>query len=177
MQEKWQQAQASGITRDQVLANLKDRKLIFQTQNGLYRTRFAETLRLMYLLRQRFKLNDWQTAPRLVNDMRVELRRRQYPKRDVDLSELLSILEQQNVSAHAREIVDVLLRDEKTGASLKLAKFQQRAITQQLNALSTRDINAFVIGAGTGAGKTKAFMFRHLLVLHKILISTDIMFN
>ena len=45
------------------------------------------------LLRQRFSWDDWNTAPRLVGDLKVDLRRRRFPRRDVDPSEILAALQ------------------------------------------------------------------------------------
>ena len=64
----WEDAQPYNITPEMVLQNLLDRRLIFKSShNGydFYRSRFAEAIRLLALLRQRFTLNDWQTALRL----------------------------------------------------------------------------------------------------------------
>src|SRR4051812_25386051 len=69
----WDRAQVTGTAREDVLSNLVRRKLVIKGQEGLYRTRFGETIRLLYLLRQRFAADDWQTAKRLVSDARIQL--------------------------------------------------------------------------------------------------------
>src|SRR6266705_1106026 len=97
----WSEAQQFGITPEAILDNLMQRKLIFKLTvggNTFYRTRFAEAIRLLYLLRQRFSFADWQIANRLVSDLKIQLQRRRYPKRDIDPEELISELRNLRVS-------------------------------------------------------------------------------
>jgi len=59
-----------------------------------YRSRMAETVRLLQRLRQLFpkhsrQSNGWQEAPTLVADFRFHRRRRQYPKRDLPAKEVI----------------------------------------------------------------------------------------
>ena len=68
---EWEKAQTSGIKIEDILDNLTQRKLIL-TDGKYYRSRFAEAIRLFYLLRQRFSEKDWQTASRLVSDIRIQ---------------------------------------------------------------------------------------------------------
>ena len=58
IKEKWSLAKQEGITADDVIDSLEERRLIFQLPDGTYRTRFSETIRLLYLLRQRFSDDD-----------------------------------------------------------------------------------------------------------------------
>jgi hypothetical protein len=151
----WDEAQQAGITPDDILKNLLERKLIFESK-GLYRSRFAETVRLLYLLRQRFSPQDWQTASRLVSDMRIQLQRRRYPRRDISAETLLNAIQDAGISERHRQAIHKLLHLT-DGTALNLAQFQQEAILQQFHNLNERGDRALVIGAGTGAGKTKAF--------------------
>src|SRR5947209_2668265 len=137
--ELWNDAQENGITVDDILENLVQRKLVFKLNiagNVFYRTRFAETIRLLYLLRQRFSFADWQTASRLVSDLKIQLQRRRYPKRDVEPKELISELRDLHVSQLYIEAVQCLLKDAR-GENLRLACFQKEAVLQLiLNMLS-----------------------------------------
>jgi len=63
VQERWQQAREAGVTPPEVIQNLLERRLLFRPSPGLYRSRYAETVRLLALLRQRFTWKDWNTAP------------------------------------------------------------------------------------------------------------------
>ena len=153
--EAWGTAKALGASVDAVLTNLCERKLLFESR-GAYRTRFAETIRLLYLLRQRFTGDDWQTASRLVSDLRLQLQRRRYPRRDVAASQLLEYLRGAKVPAQILEPLAQLLQTG-NGGTITLARFQHEAIARILQHLQEPGDHALAIGAGTGAGKTKAF--------------------
>jgi len=155
----WNDTQQDGITVDDILENLVQRKLIFRLSiagNVFYRTRFAETIRLLYLLRQRFSFTDWQTASRLVSDLKIQLQRRRYPKRDVEPNELITELRGLHVSQLYIEAVRYLLKDAH-GEDFQLARFQKEAVLQLIRNLRSYGERALTIGAGTGSGKTKAF--------------------
>ena len=152
----WQIVQRQGYTDKDVLNSLTKRQLVFRLEDGSYRTRFAETIRLLFLLRQRFSDLDWATAARLVSDLRLELKRRTYPKRDISLAELEARLETQPLPAIQRAVIRRLLENA-DGSTLSLALFQVDAIERQLTNLRDSRDRGMVIGAGTGAGKTKAF--------------------
>lgn len=158
-QGRWHKAQQDGITPDDILENLIQRKLVFKLNVGgnvFYRTRFAETLRLLSLLRQRFSFADWQTASRLVSDLKIQPQRRRYPRRDIEASELLSELRGLHVSQLYMEAVQCLLKDA-DGGNFKLARFQKEAVLQLIRNLRSHSERSLMIGAGTGSGKTKAF--------------------
>lgn len=152
----WQKAQDEGKTVDNILENLRKRRLIFKNPDGFYRTRYAETMRLLVLLRQRFSYDDWSTGPRLVGDARVQLQRRRYPKRDISYEQLVSSLDELGLSSTQLEILDLLTQDN-DGNNYFLAAFQQRAIHTQIRLCKERGEYGVVVGAGTGSGKTKAF--------------------
>ena len=161
----WEEAQPYNVTPEMVLQNLLDRRLIFRSShNGydFYRSRFAEAIRLLALLRQRFALSDWQTALRLVSDIKIDIRRRQYPKRDLTHDEVGEELRKLGAPSTYIEAIRRLLSNG-SGSHIKLARFQKDAILQQYRILhptndaTDRRDRALVIGAGTGSGKTKAF--------------------
>lgn len=161
----WDEAQQFDITTDDVLHNLIERCLLFKdtlSEREVYRSRFAETIRLLSLLRQRFSYTDWQTASRLVSDLKIDLRRRSYPQRTITSHTMIQSLRQLGANALYTGAVECLLRDQQ-GSTLKLARFQQEAILQQYSILHPRQgmplhsDRGLVIGAGTGSGKTKAF--------------------
>src|SRR5947207_15786903 len=112
-------------------------KLIFKLTvggNTFYRTRFAEAIRLLYLLRQRFSFADWQTASRLVSDLKIQLQRRRYPKRDVEPEDLVAELRALHMSQLYIEAVQCLLKDA-GGQNLRLARFQKEAVLQLIRDL------------------------------------------
>lgn len=153
--EQWRALSQGGLTLGAVLDNLRQRSLLFES-NDIYRTRFAETVRLLYLLRQRFSREDWQTGKRLVSDLRIQLQRRRYPKRDVPFAELESTLRAVGAAPSEIQAAGQLLRGS-DGAPFSVARFQQKATQSILKALHDGMDKAIAIGAGTGAGKTKAF--------------------
>ena len=155
-QALWQTLQGHGYAVEHLLDSLAKRQLVFRLENGAYRTRFAETVRLLFLLRQRFSHLDWATAPRLVSDLKLELQRRAYPKRDISQLELETQLETQSLSLIQLAVIRRLLQNT-DGSSLTLARFQADAVERQLVNLQESRDRGLVIGAGTGAGKTKAF--------------------
>lgn len=151
----WRNAQQAGQREDDIIQNLTDRRLLFEVPEG-YRSRFAETIRLLFLLRQRFSNDDWQVAARLVSDLKLQLHRRRYPKRDIESDLLMDALEPLKLSPLHKEAITELLQDPQLG-TIRLSKFQLDAIVQQFRNLQADSDRALVIGAGTGAGKTKAF--------------------
>ena len=156
----WKELQGE-ITTDDIASNLSDRKLIFM-KDGQGRTRFAETIRLLYNLKQRFGQADWQYAPNLVSNIKFVLKYRHYPKRDVTWEMVSSELDGFMVPGHVgSETVRVLLE----GGTLMLAGFQLRSLIHLVSALRSYRDSATIVGAGTGSGKTKAFYLPALAVL------------
>lgn len=152
--ELWARGQEAGVQPAAVLQNLIDRKLIFRSDES-YRSRFAETVRLLYLLRQLLNEKEWANGPRLVSDMRLQLQRRRYPRRNVQGAELEKALKELKLSPLHLRGVQQLLQETPAG-ELRLARFQVDAIVQQFRNLRTNGDHGIVIAAGTGAGKTKA---------------------
>ena len=122
----------------------------------IYRSRFAESARLLVKLRQRFSEKDWSTAPELVSDARYFLGPRRFPVRNIDEAsvwETLSSLASQPVLQRAA--LGALCGGSK---GIRLAGFQVRASHRILEHYTRRErASGTVITAGTGGGKTKAF--------------------
>ncbi|MBT7790679.1 MAG: DEAD/DEAH box helicase, partial [Calditrichaeota bacterium] len=112
-------------------------------------SRFAETVRLLYLLRQRFSDDDWIDGPRLISDIKILLRRRRFPDWNVDVSEVIDGIP--NLTSLQKDAILILTKGD------FLARFQSDAIHQISTSLQKNTDSAIVIGAGTGAGKTRAF--------------------
>lgn len=134
--------------------------LLYRLNSGFppsYRSRFAESVRLMVRLRQRFKAEDWATAPELVAEARFHLAPRRFPVRDTDFNGVWSNLEPRawSISAQRIALEALMPRGDKP---LMLAKFQVRAAERILHYYRGTEGNAgTVVTAGTGGGKTKAF--------------------
>ncbi len=123
--------------------------LVVQTPSGGYRSRMAETLRILARLRQIFTYQQWWEGAPLVLDYRFAHRSRYRPRRNVPVADLITALSRGLNAAGATA--------GQAMAPALLSGFQVRsshAIVDSLN----RDRDAGVmIGAGTGSGKTLAF--------------------
>lgn len=126
----------------------------------LWRTRSAETVRLLAHLRQLFPKHrkepeGWRAAARLVSDYRYAVRAREYPRRWLEPSEVLESLREDGLTATRRQLLGALL--EGKDRRLALADFQLRSTRQILLDLASQRSRGVVVGAGTGSGKTLAF--------------------
>lgn len=149
--------------------NLAEAHLLVRA-NGRYRTRFAETVRLLARLRQRFSNDDWASAPNLVSDFKIHLSPRSYPKRDIapDIA-WEQIKEVSWDSSLQRRVFESLTTDE-SSRRLNLSGFQVRATERILEHYQNKaQGSGTVVSAGTGSGKTKAFYLPALMG-----IATDI---
>ena len=147
---------------------LVDQGLLVQqpTSEARFRTRFAEILRLLRLLRQLWPPKDleangwWRAYAPLVADYRISVSGRRYPRRDLDVAEVIACMEALDGWGPTQEAV---LRNV-IGES-KLAPFQLRATASIFAALGTGRPTARIVTAGTGSGKTLAFYLPALLDL------------
>ncbi len=127
-----------------------------------FRSRFAETMRLLVRSRQIFPGEAWRGAPPLVADFRVDLRKRRYPRRDRPSAEVLSRLT--HLSARQKPVWEAI-------APPEMAGFQERA-AELLLGDSTSD-RAAIVTAGTGSGKTLAFYLPVFAALVEQMDATD----
>ncbi len=124
---------------------------------GCFRSRIAETVRCLRLLRQRLwwqrELSD---APLLVEDVRVEFRPRRRPKRDA--VPVAKAIPQGVPTEVARAFGQAV-------GFTTLSTFQARAIDQVYTCArqGNPQNESFIISGDTGAGKTEAFIFPILL--------------
>ena len=147
-------------TPRELVEELQKRRLLFSLRTGaepVYRTRMAETIRLLARLRQLFPNRSWRIAPTLVSDYRFALRPRTYPDRSLDAG---TVMDELGADAHLsdlqRRAMDRLLVD-LSGAQMALAGFQVRATRRMIADLAQRGSRGMIVGAGTGTGKTLAF--------------------
>ena len=150
------------LDSNEVISALKTRGLLFDTDSFPYkgyRSRMAETVRLLFRLRQLFPKHrgpdDWQQARTLVSDYRFLWRRRRYPKREILIEDARNQFNKTVKSSITKAALDVLLSNRVS--DFALAGFQERATTRILENLESKRTSGTLISAGTGSGKTLAF--------------------
>ncbi|GIV03596.1 MAG: hypothetical protein KatS3mg015_2426 [Fimbriimonadales bacterium] len=162
-----------GLEAGELRQELLKRGLVFEfpTQRGtIFRTRMAETVRLLARLRQLFPEHlreprpKWRSAPTLVSDYRFVARPRQFPRRHLALPDIKAHLEESGVKLLdiQSKALEALITD------WRLADFQVAATKQILLDLQTQKRSrGVIVGAGTGTGKTLAFYLPALLQVTK----------
>jgi superfamily II DNA or RNA helicase len=152
----------SFISSPDVVKALKSRALLFETDSIPYpgfRSRMAETIRLLFRLRQLFpkhaSLDGWQRARTLVADFRFLWRRRRYPARDTTISKALDAIAKTLNDIATSAALRALLQDR--GELFNLAAFQLRAVLRIVSHLEAKTTSGTLVSAGTGSGKTLAF--------------------
>jgi hypothetical protein len=151
------------LSADEVLIELLSRKWIAEVpisgESIGFRSRMAETVRLLQKLRQLFPKHagssGWQRAPSLVADYRFIRRRRRYPARDIPSENALAMIEQVTESPALLSSVKALLAP--GGRNVSLSGFQVRAAQRIIRAIETDMDLSTIVCAGTGSGKTLAF--------------------
>jgi hypothetical protein len=132
-----------------LLDRLVELGLILETPTGNFRSRSAETVRLLATLRQAFRNEAILAGRPLVLDYRFLHRPRRRPRRDLAAGKLEASLQ------------DLLGRSGlaafKTLVPPRVSAFQDRSTRQTLSALRSSEASGVVVTAGTGSGKTLAF--------------------
>lgn len=144
-----------------LVEELLDQHLLWRIPDtDRYRTRMAESVRLLCRLRQIFpdpQNAAWRTAPNLVADYRLVVRSRLYPVREVLPGQVIDLLRAQGqVSGLQERIIRALVAPEGV-EERSLARFQVRATQRILAAVEGGRTQGTVVCAGTGSGKTLAF--------------------
>ncbi|HJZ35069.1 MAG TPA: protein DpdJ [Solirubrobacterales bacterium] len=152
----------SGDSPDFVLDDMLKRRLVVRVpgDSERYRTRIAESVRLLARLRQLFtkhRGHGWRRAPRLVADFRFDLQPRRFPARDVPVEAALAAISTgvPHLPVPTRQAMEALLAA--SGAGFKLASFQVAAARSVLAGIESGRAGATMVSAGTGSGKTLAF--------------------
>lgn len=136
------------------------RRLLFEFNlrgDRRFRTRMAEAVRLFARLRQLFPNNNWQTAPTLVADYRLQIRPRVYPQRHITPANAIAQLEAEKLLNPTKQKALAAMLNSPNRGELMLADFQLRAAMRMLRNLSSTKSRGTIVCAGTGTGKTLAF--------------------
>lgn len=173
IKDLWEALKLTGVTAEDILKKLEDENLIIG-RGHIYRSRFAETIRLLYLLKQRFKLNDWKDASSLVNGIKLQLKYRRYPKRDKDINYIINTLNNDGLyDEYKIKILNLLLED----GTMKLGNFQVNSTSSILKNSNSNYDSAIIVGAGTGSGKTKSFYIPAFMQIAKSIESDESRYN
>lgn len=156
----WGIANAPLADADSLITDLTDRGLVYfddAVDPPRWRSRIAETLRLLARLRQIFPTQNpaeaWRRGTPLVADFRYLRRPRSFPQRNRDWTEAL-----ENIADLDGTFASALQKlTETPDGSISLSGFQVRATRDILAALTSQTSRGVVVGAGTGSGKTLAF--------------------
>jgi hypothetical protein len=159
LQDEWAQLCAAGWTLDNLLDDMEQANLLYMVRQNprAYRTRFAESVRLIGRLRQTFREDQWATAPNLVSDIKLHLKSRHYPRRDQSAATCWNAVRAHCTQSQLQQNLFDALASDQGGIPLDFAAFQMRAFAHILGQYNARDVTGSVVSAGTGAGKTKAF--------------------
>lgn len=165
------------LSADAVLAEMSERSWVtaVELSDGTtgYRSRMAETVRLLQRLRQLFPKHagaaGWQQAPTLVADFRFLRRRRQYPKRNIPSAEAYQRIREVSSSSALVKAVTALVNP--GGSPIMLAGFQVRAAQRILRGIENDQALATIVCAGTGSGKTLSFYLPALASIARHLIA------
>lgn len=167
--EEWSEKENCYVDPNELIDSLYKKQMIqdFSVGNGsLFRTRMAETVRLLARLRQLFPGQNWREGATLVSDFRFSLRPRTYPRRDqapkVVLDSISSLADRTELEILSRLLERPHLKN------FKLSQFQVRAIGQMLKDFSTKRDKGFIVCAGTGTGKTLSFYIPALTKIAKV---------
>jgi hypothetical protein len=165
------------LDTDEVITALLKCKLLVAVESPDgeigYRSRMAETVRLLQRLRQLFPKhsrnpNGWQEAPTLVADFRFQRRRRQYPKRDITRNEVLERINSVTDNPSILTGIEAILGRGET--DILLSGFQVRSAERILRGIENKEALATIVCSGTGSGKTLAFYLPALasIVRHRL---------
>ena len=138
------------------LIQLRTQQEILEIE-GKYRTRIAETVRVLFLLRQRFwEQKSIQEAPSLIEDIRVVFRPRKRPRRDQE--QLIDVIPNSIAANVKQKFLEKIPFSTCSG-------FQARSIREIIDAVDENNCydKSFLVAGDTGAGKTEAFLFPILL--------------
>ncbi|MEV6876784.1 protein DpdJ [Amycolatopsis sp. NPDC051128] len=128
---------------------LLDALLIVRTPDGGYRSRSAETVRLLATLRQSYRSRRVSEGKPLILDHRFLHRPRRRPARNIPAEAVLDEVRGRLGAAGYEAAMAIVPPD--------LSGFQRRSTEAVLTALSAARAAGVMISAGTGSGKTLAF--------------------
>ncbi|GHO61372.1 hypothetical protein KSC_002640 [Ktedonobacter sp. SOSP1-52] len=146
---------------EQILRSLAAKGEAIEWMPNLFRSRIAETVRILRLLRQRVWRHELHVEdPLLVEDIRVEFRQRIRPVRVLPIAGQIPVGVNPSV---ARALEESLIPP--SGSEFCVSGFQAKAMNEIFSCAlqGNEDNRSFIVAGDTGAGKTEAFFFPILL--------------
>lgn len=167
LRSAWERYVADGIDLRSVLTEMRyaDLLQLVPDGSGRVRSRFAEGIRLLAHLRQRFSHRDWATGPRLVADLKIHLAPRRYPAVDISAAEAWQVMAPHAAQPAFQEAAFNALARRGDGGKFTFAGFQVRSFERIFKSYGSEDQSGTVVCATTGAGKTKAFYVPTLVAI------------
>ena len=158
LREQWHDV-SKDWTMEDFIGELAKANLLFQLDGNSprFRTRFAESIRLIARLKQMFREDQWATGSNLVSDIKLHLKQRRYPQRDQTVEMCWNDMREHATKSGLQHELFAKLAKSERGSSIEFSAFQSRAFAQILSKYNSPGASGTVICAGTGAGKTKAF--------------------
>ncbi|KPF74087.1 hypothetical protein IP68_13725 [Blastomonas sp. AAP25] len=155
----WESLVSNGASLGTLLKEMRRADLLYLLPDGSgrVRSRFAEGLRLIAHLRQRFSHQDWASGRRLVADVKLHLAPRRYPA--IGITAKVAWEGMAPYATHPsfqRQIFDALA-SRPGGGNYTFAGFQVRSFERIFRSYGSEEQSGTVVCASTGAGKTKAF--------------------
>jgi hypothetical protein len=159
LREEWNEVAGSGLSLGSLLTQMRRAELLYLVPDGSgrVRSRFAEGVRLLAHLRQRFDHQDWATGPRLVSDIKLHLAPRRYPVLHIKPAEAWAAMASHAKAPNLQRAIFEALSSRPGGGTFTFSGFQVRSFERIFAAYGTQEQSGTVVSAGTGAGKTKAF--------------------
>lgn len=155
----WEEYELQGGSLGSLLTQMRHADLLHLVpdNSGRIRSRFAEGIRLLVNLRQRFSHLDWASAPRLVSDVKIHLAPRRYPTVEIPAAGAWALMAPNARQLGFQEKAFTALASRPGGQPFAFAGFQVRSFERIFRAYNRDEESGTVVCATTGAGKTKAF--------------------
>lgn len=139
------------------LSRLEGAGHVMLAEDARVRSRVAEIARELRHVKQRFRSDDADRRPFLVRSLKVELRDRRKPRRELPLAEVLDRAAAEGTPAQAKALFGVAeALGRMWGGEAALAAFQQRGLHSILAAWRGDGTPSIAVAADTGSGKTEA---------------------
>jgi hypothetical protein len=139
------------------LKRLEDAGHVMLAEDARVRSRLGELAREVRHVKQRFRSDDADRRPYLVRNLKVELKNRSKPRRNLPLGE---VFERAEADANANQRVALAGLGQALhslwGEEAALAAFQERGLVSALRAWRGEGCETLAIAADTGSGKTEA---------------------